>query len=168
MSWKVSPLWCCDLSQQCGSRKWRRVGENNDQRRTGHQSLSCALLPALDVASLLAKQTNAHLDIFFFASDVAAGMMHRVAIPSSIRLITLLVNSHAVAFVNVFSLVCFCRHRDCTQSRPSWDEPMHVMACHCVCMLTGSRSTCALALYQINYWNTSTHMKQLLPFLTEF
>lgn len=78
MSWKVSPLWCRDLSQQCGSRKWRRVGENNDQRRTGHQSLSCALLPALDVASLLAKQTNAHLDIFFFASDVAAGMMHRL------------------------------------------------------------------------------------------
>lgn len=103
ISWKVSPLWCRDLSEQCGSRKWTQVGENNDGGRTGHQSSSCALLPALEVASLLAKQTNAHLDIFFFASDVAAGMMHRVALPSSIRLITLSVNSRAVAFVNVFT-----------------------------------------------------------------
>lgn len=81
----------------------RKSGENNDGRRTRHQSSSCALLPALDVASLLAKQTNAHLDIFFFASDVAAGMMHRVAFPSPVRLIMLSLNSHGVAFVNVFA-----------------------------------------------------------------
>lgn len=45
----------------------------------------------------VAKQTSLRLDIFFFASDVAVGMMLRVAFSSSMRLITLLV------FVNVFT-----------------------------------------------------------------
>lgn len=80
-----------------------RSGENNDRHRTAHQSLSCALLPALDVASPLAKQISAHLNIFFFACDIAAGMMHRVAFPSSMRLITLSADRRGGAFVSVFS-----------------------------------------------------------------
>lgn len=57
---------------------------------------------------------------------VATGMMHRVANPSSIWIITLSSNSVQLRCKYFcWESGCYSR-RGSTQSRPSWDEPMHI------------------------------------------
>lgn len=115
---------------------------------------------------------------------VAAGMMHRATNPSSIRIITLSVNSA--------QLRCkyFCWESGCyscggsTQSRPSWDEPKHIPSVtvylcweeawatalwHFIKQITGTlqprdlhgipegeREGCVI--FFVSSWNTHTHI----------